>query len=162
MLFQITTLNSQKKTDELTGEDLLASGAESRGVGCQPSDHTPQFIRPAKSAERVQARPLVQQVRLRVHIRRGHTAKKNPPMSSASNCGPRVPTASSTADPLRAVGSLTPIWSHQKPIHRLGLGLQSNREKGAHNSRGVYVPWRECVDPYSLGSQLACHAPSHL
>ena len=87
MLFQTTTLKiiDNKKNRDI---DLLASGTESRGVGCQPSDHTSQFIRPAKSAERVQARPLVQQVRLRVHIRRGHTAKQKAKFRQHTTAGP--------------------------------------------------------------------------
>ena len=58
---------------QLTGEGLLASGAEGGRVGCQPSDHASQFIRPAQSAQWVQAGPLVQQVRLLVQICRRHT-----------------------------------------------------------------------------------------
>ena len=55
---------------------LLASSAKARRVRGQPSNDASQFIRSANPAERVQARPLIQQVRLRVQIRRGHPEKK--------------------------------------------------------------------------------------
>jgi hypothetical protein len=63
---------------------------------------------------------------------------------------------------LRAVGSLTPIRSGVTRSPYTDSDKSQIAENGAPNLRGVYVSWRESVDSYCLGSQLACHAPSHL
>ena len=56
-------------------DHLLASSAKGRRVGRQPSNDTSQFVRSANPAERVHTRPLIQQVRLRVQIRRSHPGR---------------------------------------------------------------------------------------
>jgi hypothetical protein len=104
MLFQtnIKITNTNKIWME---KDLLAPGAEGRSIGCQPSNHASQFIWAAESTERVQARPLVQQVWLLVQIRRGHAVKKKIRFRQhhpGNNCGLSFPIVSVSCSTLRS------------------------------------------------------------
>ncbi len=56
----------------------LASRAERARVAREPGHYAAQLVGAPNAAERVQARPLVQQVRLRIKVCCGHAAKRTP------------------------------------------------------------------------------------
>ena len=55
----------------------LASRAERTRVAREPGHHTPQLVRAPDAPKRIQARPLVQQVRLGVEVCCGHAGWKS-------------------------------------------------------------------------------------
>ncbi len=56
---------------------VLASRAERARVAREPGHDAAQLVWPSDPAQRIQARPLVQQVRLRVNICCGHAGSRN-------------------------------------------------------------------------------------
>jgi hypothetical protein len=141
-------------------QDSLASSAECRCVRRQPGSHASQLmllIWPSEPAKWVQSRPLVVQVRLLVEKHRGHPVTTHL-VSSMISLNP-TPI-------LFSLCSVTPIYTADKhlsagaPTALLCFELQRNL-KSIH-LRGVYVSWRERVDPYPLGSKFTRHAPGHL
>ena len=83
--------------------DVLASRAERAGVAREPGHDAAQLVRPPDPAERVQARPLVEQVRLCVEVRCGHAAEASQRVSprSQTSTARRRTGAQRHADPTR-------------------------------------------------------------
>jgi len=160
-------LNLRKK--QWGRDHILASSAKRRRVGRQPSNHSSQLIRSANSAERVQARPLIQQVRLLVQIGRGHPGrgKKKKKRFGQHSTFMKLLPASTTAPQSRSPPCSTPrsrihsLRSGRRPSTPPFLPSQIEGKKCAH-VRSVDVSGRERVDAYPLGSEFARHASSHL
>lgn len=57
-------------------KDALAAGAERARVAREPRNDAPQLVWPPDAPQRVQARPLRKQVRVRVEVRCGHATAR--------------------------------------------------------------------------------------